>query len=246
MDNLLVLPRESSFYIYGRDHALPGRLRGAVILRSVYEKVREAEDLLKYINRNIRLLVVDSFRPISMQAGLYLRATSEWSARYRGRKRQAQIAHLIRKWVRNPALELDDALHLNGTAVDLLLSDLRTGRPFEGDLSRYDSWSHAMDPHAFDNWMWTGEERPDHRQLGFAAAREQHVRSACERVGLISSTSEFCQFHMPESHHLPKEVLDLNDFMIEKLPFGMEDDLMERCARLAALPRPEYRPHHRG
>jgi len=246
MDNLLLLPQEGSFYFYGSDRSLPGRLRGAVILSSVYEKVLEAEDRLKYIDRNIRLLVMDAFRPVSLQAALFLRATTVWSARHHGRLSPAQVAHRVRKWVRNPAVELNDALHLNGTAVDLVVSDVRTGRPFEGDLARYDSWSRAMEPHIFDKWMCTGSERADQRQLGFAAAREQHVRAACEKVGFISSTSEACQYHMPESHHDPKEVLDLNEFMVEKLPFGMEDDLMERCERLAALPRPDYRLHHRG
>lgn len=246
MNSLLLLPQESSFYFYGSDRSLPGRLRSAVILSSVYEKVRQAEDRLKYINRNIRLLVVDAFRPVSLQAALCLRATSEWSARYRGRLSPSQVAVRVSKWVRNPAMEANDALHLNGTAVDLVMSDARTGLPFEGDLARYDSWSRAMEPHIFDKWMCTGSERADLRQLGFAAVREHHVRAACEKVGLISSNSEFCQFHMPESHYQPMEVLDLNEFMVEKLPFGMEDDLMERCERLAALPRPDYRSYHRG
>ena len=150
------------------------------------------------------------------------------------------------KWVRNPAVELSDALHLNGSAVDLFMSDRHTGLPFEGDLCRYDSWSPAMEPHVFDKWMCTGDSRPDLRQLGYAAVREQHVRAACEKAGLISSDSEFCQFHMPESDQLPNEVIDLKVFMVEKPSYGLEDDLIERCERLGASRRADYRAFHRG
>ncbi|TWO69346.1 M15 family metallopeptidase [Caenimonas sedimenti] len=233
MDDLVVLPSKLHPYWYRSHRHLPGRLVGTVVLKSAWERVKAAEDYLRIRDPSIRLLAVDSFRPVSLQASIYLMAFTEVHTRSLGQMSNKSVAQTVDRWVRNP-VRSDEARHMTGAAIDVLMMDPRTGFPYAADIARYDSWSPAMEPSAFDRYLGVSDDHPEIRELARAAARELHVREACVRAGgLVPSELEFCQMEVPESHHHPLQPVDLTDLMATKLPYGMEDDLLERCERHA-------------
>lgn len=70
------------------------------------------------------------------------------------------------------------------------------------------------------------------RNHAFALARERAGRAD-------AATLLRWQMEVPDSHHHPFQPVDLADLMATRLPYGLEDDLLERCERHASALREE-------